>query len=260
MKKNKTTKSSKKSYNSVKEVLEDNNSKIKLTPLNCKEAKFGKIITMSNPHSISGKFDVIFRRADASKTFFNGIENQISNQILWNEEEQQAYFLNPDKQLYKILFEPIDMKSVNKTYIKRDIENLAITRNNFCCEEFNNRRIFNTHLLKPLFIDLLDLVKEKKIKVKCGVGMMQIINETFVMVDSTPRTYEIASCEFIPELDFNLPKFDMWYEDVCLVGTPEDKDVTNSECLLNFQHAKEVAEKILYPTNKKKSLWERIFG
>ena len=186
------------------------------------------------------------------------MEKQRPNQIVWNEEEQQAYFLNPDKQLYKILFEPIDMKTMKKTYIKRDIEDLAITRNNFCCEEFNNRRIFNTHLLKPLFIDLLDLVKEKKIKVKCGVGMMQIINETFVMVDSESRSYEIASCEFIPELDFNLPKFDMWYEDVCLVGAPEDEDVTSITQDAN-KLFKGVADKVC-PPKKKKSLWERIFG
>ena len=114
MKKNKTTKPSKKSYSSVKEILKDNNSKIKLTPFNCKEAKFGKTLTISNPSCLDGKFDVIFRRASTSEKFFGDMEKQRPNQILWNEEEQQAYFLNPDKQLYKILFEPIDMEKIRE--------------------------------------------------------------------------------------------------------------------------------------------------
>jgi len=273
MKKSKTTKTTKKTYSSVKELLEDNNSKIKLTPFNCKEAKFGKIIEIYNPYNSTGKFDFIFRRASTSEKFFDRIKNQRPNQILWNEEEQQAYFLNSDKQLYKILFEPFIMNtekqktnqtteeyidSLKKSYLKQEIKNIAIPWSKFRVDGCHYRNILNVHLLKPLFIDLLGLVKEKTIKVRCGVGMMQIINENFNIINREGQ-YSFAGCEIIAELDFNIAKFDMVYDDICIVGkgVPEP-DVDYSPCNSN-EAFKKVAEEVC-PPKKKKNIWQRIFG
>lgn len=258
MKKNKTTRSTKKSYSSVKEILKDNNSKIKLTPFNCKEAKFGKILTICNPSGLDGKFDVIFRRASTSEKFFGDMEKQRPNQIVWNEEEQQAYFLNSDKQLYKILFEPVYVRNTNQ------IKNIAIPWSKFHNpkpELFD--KTYDTRLLTPMFIDLLDLVKEEKIKVKCGIAMMQLLSYYTNYSPALKKIY-IGGCEIVVELDFNLEKYDMWYGDVCLVGTSVlGKDINIEEDVDIAQDAnelfKEVADKVC-PSKKKKSLWERIFG
>jgi hypothetical protein len=265
MKKNKTTKSTKKSYSSVKEILEDNNSNIKLTPLNCKEAKFGKIIEIDNPYSSTGKFDFIFRRASTSEKFFDGIENQRSNQILWNEEEQQAYFINPDKKLYKILFEPITMKkkTLNQTYeeyteelnkkayLEKEIEKLAIPWSKFYDE---NARWYNEQyklsLLTSMFINLLDLVREKTIKVKCGICMMDIIERYSHYNPYSPnKSIHVGSCEIIPELDFNLGQFDLAYDNITLVGQGVH-DMTDCRWVPN---------KVLQKQNEiKKSFWSNF--
>ena len=276
MKKSKTVKSSKKSYNSVKEMLKDNNCKIQLAPFNCKEAKFGKLITIPSPQSSYGKFDIIFRRSDSSKKFFEDMEKQFPNQILWNEEEQQAYFLNPDKQLYKILFEPIYMKKKNKEqtteeymeslkkgYIRQEIKDLAIPWSKFLYKSpFVDKLEFKQYLLEPLFIDLLDAVKEKKIKIMCGVGMVSLI-ERYFYVEPITRTFKVGSCEIEIELDFNLPKYDIEYDDICIlgIGVPE-KDTNIEKNTILTQDANELfkeAEKVCQ-SEKKKSLWEKIFG
>lgn len=271
MKKNKTTKTTKKSYSSVKELLEDNNSKIKLTPFNCKEAKFGKIIEIDNPYNSTGKFDFIFRRASTSERFFGSIENQRSNQILWNEEEQQAYFLNSDKQLYKILFEPVHMKkqktnqtteeyidSLKKSYLKQEIENIAIPWGRFHNPSPNLfDRTYDTKLLTPMLIDLLDLVKEKKIKVRCGVAMMQLLSY-YTNYSLCTQKIHIGGCEIIAELDFDLAKYDMWYDDICIVGKGVLEKETPDNSSEYFNKAlKEVAEEVCPP---KKNIWQRIFG
>lgn len=257
MKKNKITKSSKKFYGSVKEILEDNNSKIKLTPLNCKEAKFGKIITIYESRLLSEKFDVIFRRASTSEKFFGEMEKQRPNQIVWNEEEQQAYFLNPDKQLYKILFEPV---AIENQCLKQQIKNIAIRWSEFFDENakwYNEK--YKKYLLTSMFVDLLDIVKEKTIKVKCGIAMMELIEGyMYYLHCSSNKSIYIGGCEIIPELDFNLAKYDLWYEDVCLVGTSVPERDTNIAQDTN-ELFKEVADKVCSP-KKKKSLWERIFG
>jgi hypothetical protein len=257
MKKNKTTRSTKKSYSSVKEILKDNNSKIKLTPFNCKEAKFGKILTISNPSSLDGKFDVIFRRASTSEKFFGDMEKQRPNQILWNEEEQQAYFLNPDKQLYKILFEPVTIENQRS---KQQIKNIAIRWGEFFDENakwYNEK--YKKYLLTSMFVDLLDIVKQKSIKVKCGIAMMELIEGYVYYVHCSPnKSIRIGGCEIIPELDFNLAKHDLWYEDICLVGTSVPEKDTNITQDAN-ELFKKVAEKVC-PPKKKKSLLERIFG
>ena len=275
MKKSKTTKTTKKSYSSVKELLEDNNSKIKLTPFSCKEAKFGKIIVMPNPYCSNQKFNIIFSRASTSSKFFENIENRIPNQILWNEEEQQAYFLNSDKQLYKILFEPFIMKKKNTTqtyddivweekrnilekiHLKDKIRNIAIPWSKFHNPSPNLfDRTYDTKLLTPMLIDLLDLVKENKIKVRCGVAMMQLLSY-YTNYSLCAQKIHMGGCEIATELDFNLAKYDMWYDDVILVGkgVPEP-NIDYSPCNSN-EAFKEVAEKVCPP---KKNIWQRIFG
>lgn len=261
MKKNKTTKTSKKSYSSVKEILKDNNSKIKLTPFNCKEAKFGKTLTISNPSCLDGKFDVIFRRASTSEKFFGDMEKQRPNQIVWNEEEQQAYFLNPDKQLYKILFEPIYMKkkerpteeymeNLKKGYIRREIKDLAIPWSKFHNPNSNLfDKTYDTRLLTPMFIDLLILVKQKKIKISCGVAMMQLLSY-YANYSPSSQKILVGGCEIILEVDFNLGKYDMVYDDVFLVG----------QNVHDICDPKYVPDEVLVKETKKKSLLERIFG
>ena len=254
--KSKTTKPAKKPYSSVKELLEDNNSKIKLTPFNCKEVKFGKRISLNDPHGFNGKFDVIFKRASTSQKFFEGIENQLPNQILWNEEEQQAYFLNSDKQLYKILFEPFIMKKKNTTQIyidivlkekhKMEIEELAIPWSSWNVDGYAAFGTFN-HLLTSMFLELLNLVKEKKIKISCGVIMMDFLN-SYSRYNSYNKKIEIAGCEIIPELDFNIGKYDLAYDNIILVGQNIKSKIDNTQAVNEA------------PPSPKKTIWQRIFG
>lgn len=282
MKKNKTTKPSKKSYNSVKEMLKDNNSKIKLTPFNCKEAKFGKTIEIDNPYNSTGKFDFIFRRASTSERFFEGIENQRSNQILWNEEEKQAYFLNSDRQLYKMVFEPIYMKnkkqatkqtteeymdSLKKGYMRQEIKDLAIPWSKFLYKShFEDKLEFKQYLLEPLFIDLLAVVQQKKIKISCGVGMVELI-ERYFYVEPITRAFKVGSCEIVLDLDFDLPKYDIEYDDIRILGigvpepvpqepVKESKDVVNKA----LNNLNDTLDACIDSVSKKKSIWERIFG
>jgi hypothetical protein len=248
------------SFNSsVKERIKDNNSKIKLTPFNCNEAKFGKIVVMPNPYCPDGKFEIVFRRNSTSEKFFESIDKQFPNQILWNEEEQQAYFLNSDKQLYKILFESFIMNTekLEEIRLRKEIENIAIPWSKFRVDGCHYRNILNVHLLKPLFIDLLGLVKERMIIVRCGVGMMQIINENFNIINRE-GWYSFAGCEIIAELDFNIAKFDMVYDDICIVGKGVLEKETPDNGSEYFNKAlKEVAEEVCPP---KKNIWLRIFG
>lgn len=276
MKKNKTTKPTKKSYSSVKEVLEDNNSKIKLTPFNCKEAKFGKIIEIENPYNSTGKFDFIFRRASTSERFFDCIENQRSNQILWNEEEQQAYFLNSDRQLYKMVFEPIYMKKKNieqtteeymealkKGYMRQEIKDLAIPWSKFYYKShFEDKLEFKQYLLEPLFINLLAVVQQKKIKISCGVGMVALI-ERYFYVEPITRAFKVGSCEIVLELDFDLPKYDIEYDDIRIlgIGVPQEP-VKDSKDDINkaLNNLNDILDSCIDSVTKKKSIWERIFG
>lgn len=256
MKKSKTTKTTKKSCSSVKELLEDINSKIKLTPFNCTEAKFGKIVVMPNPYCPDGKFEIVFRRNSTSEKFFEGIDKQFPNQILWNEEEQQAYFLNSDKQLYKILFEPFIMKKKNTTQtysdivskekLKIEIEELAIPWSSWNVNGYTAFGTFN-HLLTSMFLELLNLVKEKKIKISCGVVMMEFLT-SYSRYNSYIKKIEIAGCEIIPELDFNIGKYDLAYDNIILVGQNIKSKIDNTQAVNEV------------PPSPKKTIWQRIFG
>lgn len=256
MKKNKTTKTTKKTYSSVKELIEDNNSNIKLKPFNCKEAKFGKIVVMPNPYCPDGKFEIVFRRNSNSIKFFEGIDKQFPNQILWNEEEQQAYFLNSDKQLYKILFEPFIMKKKNTTQtyddivlkekLKMEIKELAIPWDSWNVNGYAAFDTFN-HLLTSMFFELLSLVKEKKIKISCGVVMMDFLN-SYSRYNSYIKKIEIAGCEIIPELDFNIGKYELAYDNIILVGQNIKSKIDNTQAVNEV------------PPSPKKTIWQRIFG
>lgn len=151
------------------------------------------------------------------------------------------------------------LKKLKKIHLKDKIRNLAIPWGKFHNTSPNLfDRTYDTKLLTPMFIDLLDLVKEKKIKVRCGVAMMQLLS---YYTNYSPCTKEIhiGGCEIIAELDFNLSKYDMWYDDVILVGkdVPES-NIDYSPCNSN-EAFKKVAKKVC-PPKKKESIWERIFG
>lgn len=188
----------------------------KTTLFNCKEVKFGKTITISNPYGPDGKFDVILRRASTSNKFFEGLGNQIPNQIIWNEEEQQAYFFNPDKQLYKILFEPITMKKtkttekqLEETYIKNEIKNLKIQWREF--ESRNFRAEFY-----DLCIDLLDILQKEKITIQCGIAAMDYLRY-LRNYNPTKNVLEFGGCEITPKLNFKLHKNSVTFDDNLLV-------------------------------------------
>lgn len=103
----------------------------KALSLSCKESKFGKSITIyDQPTTLKGKFDILFKRAATSKDFWEKIENQRENQIVFNEEEQQAYFINADKELFKLLFEPVNIKSTTKMISGNN--NIPYTYDNLC--------------------------------------------------------------------------------------------------------------------------------
>ncbi len=75
--------------------------------LNCKKAKFTHELSIYSPDCINNTFEYFLRRASTSKKFFDLLDKQLPNQLLYNTEEKEAYFLNSDKQLYKLKFEPI---------------------------------------------------------------------------------------------------------------------------------------------------------
>lgn len=231
MKKSKTTKTTKKSYSSVKELLEDNNSKIKLTPFNCKEAKFGKIIVMPNPYCSNQKFNIIFSRASTSSKFFENIENRIPNQILWNEEEQQAYFLNSDKQLYKILFEPVPMEkqktnqtteeymnSLKKSYLKQEIKNIAIPWSKFHNPSPNLfDRTYDTKLLTPMLIDLLDSIIEHKNQKVYHFTVSPRVNafiESLMNYEWNTKSFIFKDKLFFVHVDVYNPKTELIFQNI----------------------------------------------
>ena len=78
--------------------------------LNCKDVKFTKELSIYNPDCINNTFDYILRRCSTSKKFFELLDKQLPNQLLYNTEEKEAYFLNSDRELFKLKFKPIDEK------------------------------------------------------------------------------------------------------------------------------------------------------
>ena len=88
--------------------------------LNCKEAKFTQELSIYNNECINNTFEYSLRRASTTKKFFDLLDEQLSNQLLYNTEEKEAYFLNSDRRLFKLKFEPIDIK--NKPDILKEEE------------------------------------------------------------------------------------------------------------------------------------------
>ena len=137
---------------------------------------------------------------------------------------------------------------VLKEKLKMEIKELAIPWDRW---HYNNYTVFDTfnHLLTSMFFELLNLVKEKKIKISCGVIMMDFLN-SYSRYNRYIKKIEIAGCEIIPELDFNIGKYDLAYDNIILVGQNIKSNIDNTQ----------VVNEAPPSPNKKKSIWERIFG
>jgi hypothetical protein len=258
MKKNKTTKPTGRSYKSVPELLEGEKSNIKLSPFNCKQAGLKREINCSS-------YKVNLLQTNTIKTLHERIDEQIPNQFIWCEEEKEVYFYNKDKHLFKLKFEPIMtkknkqknqtteeyMEDLKNACLKKEIENLAIP-----WSKFHNKgetlftSFYNLNLLTVMFIDLLDLVREKKIKITCGVAMMHLLTY-YANYDPSLKKIIIGGCEITPELDFNACKYDLVYDNVVLVGQAIPEPIKEDN------RAFEAAAKKIVP-GYKKSLWEKF--
>jgi len=137
---------------------------------------------------------------------------------------------------------------VLKEKLKMEIKELAIPWSSLNVNGYVTFGTFN-HLLNSMFFELLNLVKEKKIKISCGVIMMDFLN-SYSRYNSYIKKIEIAGCEIIPELDFNLGKHDLAYDNIILVGQNIKSKINNTQ----------VVNEVPPSPNKKKSLWQRIFG
>jgi hypothetical protein len=220
--------------------------------LNAKQVNFTHELKLDN-RVTHGGFDVLLRRCSTTQKFFELLNNQMPNQLLYNLEEQECYFLNEDCDLFRLKFEPIIMKKKNKANyvrvegyenhtvpnkipytsveeylknlkqgsLKEEIKKLAIPWNKFHNKNYNSYICSNFSLIEitNLFIGLLDLIKKKQIKVRCGIAMMHLL--TFLPVYYSTKfgdKLELGTCEVNLELDFELAKYDLMYDDILLVG------------------------------------------
>jgi hypothetical protein len=134
----------------------------------------------------------------------------------------------------------------SKEKLKMEIKELAIPWSSWNVNGYVNIITFN-HLLTSMFLELLNLVKEKKIKISCGVIMMDFL-DSYSRYNSYSKKIEIAGCEIIPELDFNLGKHDLAYDNIILVGQNIKSKIDNTQVV------NEVSP------SPKKNIWQRIFG
>jgi hypothetical protein len=228
--------------------------------LNCKDVKFTKELSIYNPDCINNTFNYILRRCSTSKLFFKFLDDQLPNQLLYNTEEKEAYFLNSDRQLFKLKFEPINMKNKKKNqtteeYLEElgqayskveEIQKLAIPWNKFyCLKDFRFSNGYCLSMLNRLFVDLLHIEKKEVIRIKCGIGMMQGL-EGLCGFDSFRNKIQISSCTIITELDFNVGKHDLVYNGIVLIG----EDIVEKEEIK--EEIKEVKQE--EPKPKKKFL------
>jgi hypothetical protein len=188
---------------------------------NCKDVKFTCELSIYNTGCLNNAFKYALRRASNSKLFFDDLDKQLPNQLLYNVEEKEAYFLNSDRQLFKLKFEPINMKKKTDALKELEIRKLAIPWNKFHNKNYNSYICSNFSLneITNLFISLLDLVKKKQIKVRCGIAMMHRL--TFSPIYYSTKFGEklkLGTCEIDLELDFNLAKYDLMYDGILLVG------------------------------------------
>jgi hypothetical protein len=101
------------------------------------------------------------------------------------------------------------MKKKTDTLKELEIRKLAIPWNKFHSKNHNGY----------MFISLLDIVKKKQIKVRCGIAMMHVL--TFSPIYYSTKFGEklkLGTCEIDLELDFNLAKYDLMYDGILLVG------------------------------------------
>ena len=139
-------------------------------------------------------------------------------------------------------------KKINKKVPQEEIKLLAIPWSKFFNEKANwDTYKYDLYLLTNMFIDLLNLVKEKEIKISCGVAMMQLLSY-YTNYSHCTQKIHIGGCEIIPELDFNLGKYDLAYDNIILVGQSIKSKIDNT------QPVNEV------PPSPKKNIWQRIFG
>jgi hypothetical protein len=135
---------------------------------------------------------------------------------------------------------------VLKEKLKMEIKELAIPWDSWNVNGYAAINTFN-HLLTSMFFELLSLVKEKKIKISCGVVMMDFLNN-YSRYDSYIKKIEIAGCEIIPELDFNIGKYDLAYDNIILAGQNIKSKIDNTQTVNEI------------PPSPKKNIWQRIFG
>ena len=135
---------------------------------------------------------------------------------------------------------------VLKEKLKMEIKELAIPWSSWNVNGYVTFGTFN-HLLNSMFLELLNLVKEKKIKISCGVVMMEFLT-SYSRYNSYIKKIEIAGCEIIPELDFNMGKHDLAYDNIILVGQNIKSKIDNTQVVNEA------------PPSPKKNIWQRIFG
>jgi len=224
--------------------------------LNSKQVSLKRKIKCAN-------YNVFLRQSNTTKTLHERIDEQIPNQFIWCEEEKEVYYYNEDKHLFKLKFEPIMtkknkqknqtteeyMEDLKNAYLKKEIENLAIPWSKFYDPTGRwFQEIYNLRFFTLMFIDLLDLVREEKIKITCGVGMMHLLTQ-YDNYDPSLKKIFIGGCEITPELDFNACKYDLVYDNVVLVGKNIcGKDVVEDESETYDNPAK----------TEKKTIWERF--
>lgn len=201
----------------------------KQTTLNANQVKFTHQLNLHNTG-----FDIFLRRCSTTKKFFKLLDDQIPNQLLYNLEEEECYFLNKECNLFKLKFEPVIMKNKKKNqtteeyleelkqaYQKQEIKELAIPWDKFHSKNYNSYVCSNFSLIEitNLFINLLDLVKEKQIKVRCGIAMMHLLTFSPNYCETVSgNKIKLGTCEIDSELDFGLAKYDLMYDDILLVG------------------------------------------
>jgi hypothetical protein len=204
----------------------------KQTTLNAKRVKFTHRLNLHNTG-----FGIFLRRCSTTKMFFELLNDQIPNQLLYNLEEKECYFLNEDCNLFKLKFEPIIMKNKKKdqtteeylkeleqAYLKEEIKKLAISWHEFHSPNarWANER-YNLGLLTHMLIDLLHIVKQKQITLQCGIGMCHLFSfhpQTIYKTvgQSCACIINIGECEIKIELNFEQAKYDLKYNDILLVG------------------------------------------
>jgi hypothetical protein len=203
--------------------------------LNCKEAKFTQELSIYNNECINNTFKYSLRRASTTNKFFDLLDEQLSNQLLYNTEEKEAYFLNSDRRLFKLKFEPIDIKNKPDLSKEDEIQKLAIPWNKFYDHKNGSyyHSTYNLCALTHLFVDLLQIEKKKQIKIQCGICIMHLLGY-FGNFNQTTNKIEIATCEIVPELDFNLGKHDLVYNGIVLIGESIVEKEDETQRILNM--------------------------